>query len=705
MAKLKKQPPLLSEDLHTANYDDIRAALAVARTELFAAELDTGSINEDKRTVDCVFYSGATVDRRDWWTGEKYLLRLSLDPAHVRLGRLNDGAAVLDSHSSYSVREQPGVVEKGWLENGKGMASLRFDDDESGQMFWGKVKKKIVRKVSMGLNIHKLQDVTPDEEREKVKTYLAVDWEPFEISLVSVPADPGAGFLSAQLGRIDMSGALIQSKLDKHEERAEKAAPQEETTVTEHTALVAAVPPTAGAGSDPVDQEKLKLDAKVEERGRILEIRKVGMALGLDTKFADQHVERGTELAQFRVDAINEKARIGDDSASRSHTTLQAAAHVTRDERETRINAMTMALMHRYQPGTHKLDDASRQYRGMTLVRLAEECLVVAGVKVRGLSQMDIATRALQFSQQATIIGEPSVQEFGAMSTSDFPFITANVANKTLRAAYAAEPQTWRPFARQANASDFKAKYVNQLGDAPSLELVPESGEFKYGSIPEARESYRLYTYGKILPFTRQLIINDDMNAFTRVPELQGRSVARLENTLIWGQITSNPTMGDSIALFDASTHKNYTASGTAISVDSLGVGRTTMRVQTGLGGTEVLNLTPKFLLVPAAKEQLGLQYTSMNFVPTSAANQNVWAGLLTPIVEPRLDTDSATAWYLVADPAQIDTIEFAYLEGQEGAYYETRMGFNVDGMEMKVRHDFGRKVIDFRAFYKNAGA
>lgn len=688
---------------------DALKRLAETRTELFAAPVMPDSVDDEKRTIECVFYSGATVDRRDWWTGERYKLRLSMDPAHIRLTRLNDGAPVLDNHMGYSVREQLGVVEKGWLQDGVGRARLRFSNNPEVDGVWNNVKNGITRKVSVGASIYKLEDITPEADRDKrdtIKMYLATDWEPFEISPTPVPADAGAGFLSAQLGRIDASGALMSAaETQTPIERADIAAPQPKETVVEQTQLT-----TAGAGNDParpaevVDKEALKKEARKEENERILEIRKIGVSCKLKATFVDEHVNKFTPLEDFRKLAIDQVAAGYEENPTRAHVTERTTLQITRDERSSRIEAMSLALLHRYRPDLHKLDDGAKQYRGMTLLRLCEECISLGGTKTRGLSAMDIATRGLTFNAQAVVLGVPTIEEFGAMSTSDFPFILANVANKSLRAAYAAEPQTWRPFSRQANASDFKAKYVNQLGDAPSLELVPESGEFKYGSIPEARESYRLYTYGKILPLTRQAIINDDMSAFTRIPELQGRAVARLENDLVWNQITGNPTMGDSVALFHA-THANLVTPGTAISVDNLGIARTLMRVQTGLGGTEKLNLTPKFLLVPAAKEQLGLQYTSMNFVPATAANQNVWAGLLTPIVEPRLDAASATAWYVVADPAQIDTIEFAYLEGQEGAYYETRMGFTVDGMELKVRHDFGRKVIDWRAFVMNEGA
>ena len=87
------------------------------------------------------------------------------------------------------------------------------------------------------------------------------------------------------------------------------------------------------------------------------------------------------------------------------------------------------------------------------------------------------------------------------------------------------------------------------------------------------------------------------------------------------------------------------------------------------------------------------------------------WFGKMSPaycpstnlqvIAEPRLDAASAVSWYMAADPKQIDTIEYAYLEGQEGVYMESRVGFDVDGVELKARLDFAAKAIDWRGFWR----
>jgi len=356
------------------------------------------------------------------------------------------------------------------------------------------------------------------------------------------------------------------------------------------------------------------------------------------------------------------------------------------DERQTRREAVTSALLHRYSPTLFPLNDPARDYRGMTLLELSREFLASVGVNVRGMSRDEIATRALH-------------------STSDFPEILAAVTNKTLRQAYEAYPQTFKPFCRQVQAADFRDITRVQLGEAPQLQKVNEAGEFKRGTIGEARERYRVETYGRVVGITRQTIINDDLDAFTRLPAMYGTAIATLESDVVWAILTANAAMGDGVALFHA-THKNLASSGSALSTVSIGEARASMAKQTGIDKKAVLNIRPTYLLVPVSLELAAEQLLAQNLTPTKTADvvpQSIRS--LAVIAEPRLDTVSQTGWFLTASPAQIDTLEYAYLEGQQGAYIETRNGFDVDGVEIKCRLDFGAKAIDWRGLYKNPGA
>ncbi len=357
-----------------------------------------------------------------------------------------------------------------------------------------------------------------------------------------------------------------------------------------------------------------------------------------------------------------------------------------RDERVTRRDAVSNALLHRYSPTLFPLSEPAREYRGMTLVEHAREFLSSSGVNVRGMSRDEIATRALH-------------------STSDFPEVLAAVTGKTLRQAYDAYPRTYVPFCRQVLATDFKAMHRVQLGEAPQLVKVNEGGEFKRGTLAEGRESYRVETYGRVVAVTRQVLINDDLDAFTRIPAMYGTAIATLESDVVWGIILANAAMSDSIALFHQN-HGNLANPATALSVTAIGAARAAMARQTGLDKKTILNVRPAYLIVPASLELAAEQLVAQNLVPAQTGNV-VPSSIrtLTPISEPRLDAASLTAWYLAANPAQIDTIEYAYLEGQQGAYIETRNGFDVDGVEIKCRLDFGAKAIDWRGLYRNPGA
>ena len=126
------------------------------------------------------------------------------------------------------------------------------------------------------------------------------------------------------------------------------------------------------------------------------------------------------------------------------------------------------------------------------------------------------------------------------------------------------------------------------------------------------------------------------------------------------------------------------------------------MRKQTGPKG-RVLNVTPAFPIVGPDQEAEAKKDTPAQFVAAKASDINPnFNTSLEVIVDARL---TGNQWYLAARPARIDTIEYAYLEGEEGLFIERQEGFEVDGLKIKARHVFAAKAIDWRGLYKNAGA
>lgn len=328
-------------------------------------------------------------------------------------------------------------------------------------------------------------------------------------------------------------------------------------------------------------------------------------------------------------------------------------------------------------------DSQGNAFSVMSLVDIARTVLQAHGVSTHGMSNHAIATQAMH-------------------STSDFPNILADVANKSLRAGYDAHPRTFLPFCRKVSANDFKPINRMQLGEAPELKKVNEKGEYTYGQMSDGKESYVLDTYGRIISLTRKTIINDDLDALTRIPRSFGDAAAALENKTVWGLLIKNGKMSDNKGVFHAD-HSNIGTAG-LISEETLSEMRQKMRTQKGLDSKEPLNLQAQHLLVPAALETTAQKLLS-TVLAAKTGDVNVFASSLDLVVEPLLDADSETQWYAASSYARIDTIEYAYLTGNEGVFIETENGFDVDGIKIKASLDFGAGIIDYRGLYRNAGA
>jgi len=606
----------------------------------------------DGNTVLALSFSSETPYTRSSWFDEPWVEILGHKSSEVDLSRLNSGAPVLANHdrgaaAATSPMAAIGVVDKAWIEDGVGRAEIRLSRRPEIAGLLQDIADGIVRNVSVGYQINertllRSHSDAPDE-------YRVTSWTPMEISLVDLPADATIG-----IGR-SQNFEVVQLPDSGDTQRKESTMDNKE--------------------QDQPNLDVIRREATAAERARVTEINEAVRGLRLDQSFADELIAKDTSADEARRLAIAK-------AAERSNDTIKPPmGHIETlvDEVETRRAGVEEALLHRYNPAQHKLSDNGKRFSGLSLIEIGRELLTQRGVDIRGMSRDQIATRAM-------------------LTTGDFPYILANVANKTLRQAYEAAPQTFKPFTRMVTAPDFKTIARTALGDSPTLEKVNEHGEYKYGSVSEARETYAIASYGKIVALTRQTLINDDLSAFTRLPEMFGRAAADLESDTVWGIITANAALADSIALFHAS-HGNL-PTGAAISVAQLGVCRAAMRVQTGLDGRKI-NVTPRYLLVPAALETIAQQFTSQAYAASASSSINPFAGALQVLAEPRLDTASTTAWYMAADPAQIDTIEYAYLEGNQGVYLETKDGWEIDGVEFKARLDFGAKAIDFRGLVK----
>jgi phage head maturation protease len=666
-----------------------------------AATLVPTTFNEADNTIDVVWTTGASVRRYDWWNDTPYDEELVVTPQACDMSRFEAGTVqVLDNHQVYGgVNSILGVATRGSIENGEGRATLRLSTRPEMAGIVNDIKAGVIRSISFGYRVNKYEITRAMDRTDGVNVplYRAVAWQPNEISFVTVPADADASTRSApQSGHpcefITRAPAHQPEESSMSNQGTQPGAPTN-APIDANRAAAPATPAAAAAhAAAPLPDGDPAARAWLLEANRAADIAEL-CARHNAVNLAADLIRNNSTMDQARIAILEERARLDGTSGGNRNVRIETVS----DEHQTRLNGITEAIMNRVNSRA-ELTDNGRQYRGMSLLEVGRDLLESCGVSTRGMDRLTLATRMLTF------------RSGGMMTTSDFANLFANVANKRLRNAYEENPGTYQMWARRApNAPDFKNINVVQLSGAPDLLQTNEHGEFKYGSMTDGAENYKVLTFGRIVSLSRQSIINDDLRGFDRLVGAFGGSAARLENRMVYSQLTANAALADSLALFEANTHKNLgTGAGSALQFSALTTARAAMRVQKGLQGEE-LNLTPAYLIVPAALEQTAYQLTSSNYTPAKQADVNEFRTggrtSLEPIVEPVLDANSATAWYLASNNGQVDTVEYCFLDGAEGPVIETDVGFEVDGLSYKCRLDFATKAIDYRGLYKAAGA
>jgi len=354
------------------------------------------------------------------------------------------------------------------------------------------------------------------------------------------------------------------------------------------------------------------------------------------------------------------------------------------DQRDQTRAAMTNAIQARV--GLAQPTDGN-PFRGLTMVEMARASVEAAGVNTRGMDRMQVV--GLAFTH----------------SNSDFPALLGNAARTAILRGYQEVEEQFDQFTRAVNVPDFKPTSLVGLGAFSNLDIVPEGGEYKYGTFSEQSQSMRLVTYGKLFSITRQAVINDDLGVFNDVPRKMGQAAKRTLANAVYQLLISNPNLADGHALFSAE-HGNLLA-GATITSNSVSAMQAAMALQKDADGN-VIRVPMKSLLVPVALSGAALTVRASQFEVGAQRNNttpNIVQNTFDVISDGRLDAASSTAWYGVANSAFVDGIVVGYLDGNQTPFLDQHEGFTVDGVAWKVRLDAAPAIADYRGLYKNPGA
>lgn len=673
------------------------------------ADLVPNSWRDEDGSVDACLSAGARGRRHDWMIGE-YDEELDMGPGAIRMGRLQAGCSVLDSHSAWGVHSVLGrvVPNSARLENGKLYARLQLTKSPDRAGFVADVRAGIINSLSVGYRTHK----KTIDDTAKPPLHRAIDWEVFEVSFVPIGFDTAANtraapeillnecevtHLARSNGAMDPEQLNPQGQPAAGETRsaqpqaggAPAAAAPATPAVHEQRAAPAAAPtpPVAAAPAPAAGARTADFQAgAAAELERSSQIRGLAQRLRIEDAVVAPFLADTTRTYDMARNAFVEHV------AARSEATNQrigGAVTITAPEQDKVRAAAEFALLHRANSQRYRLDpnapperrapEGARDFAGMTLTRMGEELVRRADPSYRWNGRDDLIRRMF--------------------STSDFPNLAEGAIRRTLRDQYEEQTASFEPFVRRTTMQDFRTTNRLQISAAANLLEVPQNGEIEGSDLGESAEGYKLTTFARMVSINRQTIINDDLQAFDRVPMLLANAARRLEADKVYAILTANANMADAVPLFHA-THANLITP--ALALAGLNAMRVAMRKQTGQAG-ELLNLVPKVLIVPVALETTAWQLINGEIFAVSNATANPFKGTMTVVTDPRLDVASATVWYAACSPTQCDTIELAGLEGASGPTVEREEMFNVLGMSLRVVHDLGTKAIDWRGLQKSS--
>lgn len=430
---------------------------------------------------------------------------------------------------------------------------------------------------------------------------------------------------------------------------------------------VSAVPVPADSGATFRGQTPMLDENQNDSVQHRAEIRTIARAAGLPAEWADAQIDADATVTEARAAAFDEIQKRG-----RTVPTIRVTG--SNDDPAQIQTRAADALAFRMAGG--ELPDASREFVSMSLRDLAAESLTRSGVSTRGMSADEVFHRSL--------------------GTSDFPLVVSNAMGKVAAQAYKAAESPLKALARQRILPNFKTSTSIRIGEMGRLEEMTEDGEFTHTNRAEAGETMALKTFGRAINVSRKLLIDDDLGLLGDMTAAMGQAAAQTEAEEMVALLTGNPVLSDGTAVFHASRGNTAAALLPVLSEAALTAARKHMRTVKGLDGKTIINAVPKYLVVSPDLETDAEKLLATIYAATTDDVQPIKLSL---VVEPRLTGD---AWYLLADPASVPSIQYAYLSAAQGVQIQRQEAWDTLGLKYRAFLDFGCGWLDWRGAFRS---
>jgi len=550
-----------------------------------------------------------------------------LDMSGVDLSRFTD-APVLEDHAA-SARRVVGRVIAARVAGDELHARVKISSAADAEPIWERIADGTLRAVSIGYRVHRYE---PDKSRPR--TWIARAWQPLEISLVAIPADPAA--------RVRGAGASLQDA--------------EENPLMEPITTTTEVPDAVRA-----ERERIaSIDAATEAARALLPAERVATV-------------RAAAIAQGWSGDVTRRALFDElvRHAPRPILSARPETGLAHDDPAAIRDAMAEAIAVRAMPGYKPRGDGRHvEYMGLGVAEMCRELLLARGERV------DRRTPAHKLLERSML------------TVSDLPGVLASAGARILAQLLSADSPA-RALCRPRQVRDFRAVETIAFSGPGALAQVLEGGEVTIAPPAERREVGRVRTFARQLHISREALINDDLGVFSEPLRLFATAIQETEAAEFLKLFATNgsgwgPAMSDGQPLFHTSHGNIVTATmGTA----GIGEARRVMRLQQ-LPGGGLARVTPRHLLVGPEQETLAEQTLSALAVATAEDDRPIFANRIMLHVEPRL---SGSPWFLFADPNEAAIAEFVTLERTGGVpqVESFDLGPNRLGISLRCVHDF----------------
>ena len=663
----------------------------------------------------------------------------------VRFRQSRNQLPIVDSHNDKTVRNVFGSVRGLAVEGDQLVGVAEFASDEESQKIKTRYDEGHLNDFSIDAQIISRKYVpegqsytTPSGVVIAGPAEIVTEWEPHNASICATGADPNStvrrSYDREGVSRMDEALQAAVQKLGVPEGMTDPIAiitflagkasgevespevPEVESMVSEDKKPEGEAVRAEGEDK-PADMEE-KVQAEVARQLQADKLRRstiindVKLAK-LERSFADSLIEEDVSIEIARERIIRKMAQQPLGGAVEGSN-----ISITASEQDKFIEAAGAGLVQRcFRGGGVKRSQAPQaegasDFVNLGLYRLAELCVRRMGINPDRYTKADVARIAL--GSEATM-NRLRIQrsDMAYHTTGSFANLLLDAASKTLRASYEEAPYTWALWARQGQSvDDFKNINRIQLGESPNLEIVPETKPYPEGAVSDSKVSYQVQKYGKEFTVSWETVVNDDLDALSRIPAMHGNAARRTQEKAVYDALLSNPTMPDGFSLFSAShpSGRNInSASAGAPSVTTLNEAFRFMGLQKGLASDVYLNLAPRTLLVPLNYSGTALELVNSQSYAQSNGNEGViniygvnGVRPLQVVTSALLDANSTTNWYAIADNAQVDTVEITFLNGEESPVLESEWIMSNDVYRYKVRQCFAAAVIDHRGIYGN---